>query len=458
MTPVCTVYVLPGLGFAGEAAAPIAAHLPERFDVVGIDLPGHGDAPDAADAGVAAVADAVVAAIAARATGGPWILCGHSMGGKIAAVVADRVLRGDAPLFGLAGLVLLAPSPTTREPMDEERRERMLAWVADGPISAQHAHDFVSENVAAPLDPDTETTAIAQVQRMSPLAWRRWLETGSRQDVRDGLDIADLPAVVLAGDADDDLGADAQPGLITDLLPRAEVIALSDTGHLLPYERPREVAAAIARLWERILAASAPVPSDWGRIIASERTDPETRGILSRRALADDVDAGPQALTPLQLTMLRALAARLVPRAADDRFDLALRLDRDLAEGRGDGWRPPGLPTDADAARAGLDALAAVWPDGTAAQDALIAQIIAGDGFDGSPWDADTTRRWFEDVRVDLAQAWVSHPASSARIAFDGFVTGVGTSDPGFSELRADRRDAWEPPSLGILSSTEDPS
>lgn len=458
MRPVCTVYVLPGLGFAGEAAAPIAAHLPEGFDVVGIDLPGHGDAPDAADAGVAALADAVVAALAARATGGPWILCGHSMGGKIAAVVADRVLRGHAPLFGLTGLVLLAPSPTTPEPMDEERRARMLAWVADGPISEPNALEFVNENVAAPLDPDAKATAIAQVQRMSPLAWRRWLETGSREDVRDGLDIGELPAVVLAGDDDDDLGADAQPGLVADLLPRAAVIALPVTGHLLPYERPREVATAIAELWERITAASAPVPAEWGRVIASDRTDPETRGILSRRALADDVGAEPRALTAAQLSTLHILAGRLVPRATDDRFDLARRIDHDLAAGRGDGWRPPGLPRDAEAYRAGLDALAAVWPDSAAAQDALIGRIIAGDGFHGSPWDADTTRRWFEDVRVDLAQAWISHPASSARIAFDGFVTGVGSPHPGFSELRADRREAWEPTPLGILSSMEDPS
>lgn len=451
-----TVYVLPGLGLSAEAVAPLAAHLSPALAVVGVDLPGHGGAPDADGDGVSALADAVIAAIAQSATGGPWLLCGHSMGGKVAAVVADRVLRGDAPLFGLAGLVLLAPSPATPEPMSDDKREEMLSSAADGPISEAHARRFVADNVGASLDPSDEGAAIAQVQAMSPRAWRRWLHTGSREDVSGGLDIAAVPAVVVAGEEDADLGADAQPGLVARTLPNATIMSLPGAGHLLLFERPAEVAAAIEGLWAAISTGSTRVPDSWGRVIASERTDAETRGILARRHLADDPDAEPQALSRAQLVLLAAVAARLMPRGPDDRFDLARVVDRELAAGRGDGWRPPGLPHDAEAYRLGLDALAGAWPGDTTSQDHLIADIITGEGFAGSPWDDETTQRWFEDVRADLAQAWVSHPATSARLGFDGFITAIDSPDPGFSELRADRRAAWEPDTLGTVAAEED--
>ncbi|MEI3868250.1 alpha/beta hydrolase [Microbacterium sp. CCNWLW134] len=456
MRPEGTVYVLPGLGLSAEAAVPLVTHLSPGLAVVGIDLAGHGGRADAADGSVSALADGVIEAIAQTATGGPWILCGHSMGGKVAAVVADRVLRGDAPLFGLAGLVLLAPSPATPEPMATEKRDQMLSWVTDGPIAEEHAGEFVADNVAAPLDPADETAAIAQVRAMSPLAWRRWLEEGSREDVSADLDISALPAVVLAGAEDGDLGADAQPGLVARTLPNATVTSLPGAGHLLLFERPAEVAAAIERLWDTVSAASTRVPESWGRVIASDRTDAETRGILSRRHLADDPDAEPRALSRGQLVLLGSIAARLMPRDLDDRFDLARVVDRELAAGRGDGWRPPGLPRDAEAYRLGLDALADVWPGDTTSQDQLISDLIAGDGFTGSPWDDETTRRWFEDIRSDLAQAWVSHPATAARLGFDGFITAITASDPGFSELRADRRAAWEPDTLGTLAPEDD--
>ncbi|MCY7289359.1 MAG: alpha/beta fold hydrolase, partial [Cryobacterium sp.] len=130
----CTVFFLPGLGFASASAAPLAAALGDRFRVVGVDLPGHGDAVDAADGSVRALADAALATIEAEADGGPWMLAAHSMGGKVAALVASRVLSGHAAVFGLAGVVLLAPSPPTPEPMTDDKRALMLSWAANGAL------------------------------------------------------------------------------------------------------------------------------------------------------------------------------------------------------------------------------------------------------------------------------------------------------------------------------------
>lgn len=465
----CTIFFVPGLGFGSASAAPLAAVLGDRFRVVGIDLPGHGHAPDAVSGSVHALADAALETIEIEADGGPWMLVAHSMGGKVAALVAARVLSGHAAVFGLAGAVLLAPSPPSPEPMDDDRRALMLSWAQNGPLSEFDAHEFVAQNVATPLGESAEHNAVAQVRQMSPLAWRRWLSEGSREDVSAAVGVIDLPVVVMAGDDDDDLGASAQPRLLGVVYPRARFVSLAATGHLLPYERTHEVATEIARFWESTASAAPQVPAEWGRLIASDRIGIEARALLVRRAIADDVNYTPRALSPVQLATLRALADRLVPqsqsnspaRSQSRRIDLAARVDADLASGRGDGWRSSELPDDATAYRLGLDAIASVWPDGAALQDALIQRIVAGELITGAPWGGDVLRRWFEDVRTDLTRTWLAHPASLARIGYDGFATSGAKDVPpeagsaGYASLGVDLRDPWEPAELGTLVSDQ---
>ncbi len=55
----------------------------------------------------------------------------------------------------------------------------------------------------------------------------------------------DVPALVLAGGADGDLGPRAQRELNGAVYPRAEFTTLQGAGHLLPLERPAEVASAV---------------------------------------------------------------------------------------------------------------------------------------------------------------------------------------------------------------------
>lgn len=448
----CTIFFLPGLGFGAATAAPLAAALGDRFRVIGIDLPGQGAAQDAANGSVHAMTDAAIAAIEADADGGPWLLAAHSMGGKVAALVAARALNGHANVFGLVGAVLLAPSPPTPEPMDDDQRALMLSWAEHGPLSEVDARTFVAQNVATPLAEASERDAVAQVRQTSPLSWRRWLDEGSREDVSGRVGVLDLPVVVMAGDEDGDLGASAQPSLLDAVYPRARFVALAATGHLLPYERVDEVAGEIVRLWES--TTSPRVDPEWGRVIASRRTGVEERALLARRAVADDPHYVPRALSAAQLETLRALADRLLPQSRPGRIDLAARIDADLTLGHGDGWRPSDLPDDASAYRIGLDAIASVWTDDIAEQDALIRSIIAGEPVTDGPWSGDQVRRWFDDVRTDLARTWVAHPASLARIGYDGFATsGPGAEPAGYVSLDAGVRDPWEPADLGVLAS-----
>ena len=446
----CTIFFLPGLGLDARAALPVADGLDERFRVVAIELPGQGEAPDALDGSVTAQVDAAIAAIAARADGGPWMLCAHSMGGKIAAGIAARVRDGSAPLFGLLGIVLLAPSPPAPEPMPDDKRSEMLSWVDDGHIAEADARTFVEDNVGAPLPAELHETVVQSVQAMSPVACRRWLERGSLEDVSSDVGILDLPCTVLGGDRDELLGAGAQPDLLSDVYPRARFVSLPGAGHLLSFERPAEVARAIVELWDEAFAHSVPVPPEWGLVIASDRTTPKARSALIRRALPDDPRYRPRVLSATQLTLLRIIADLLVPQPDGSRIDLAARVDADLAVGGGDGWRPAGALSDDETYRAGLDALATVWPETPHEQDALIADIIDGNTETEGRMTSDDLRRWFEDLRVDVVREWLTHPASLARVGYDGFATGAEDVEfAGYRVLAAGARDDWEPSDLG---------
>jgi pimeloyl-ACP methyl ester carboxylesterase len=446
--PECTVFFLPGLGLDAAAAAPVAAALDDRFRVVPIELPGHGGAPDADDGSVDAQVDAALTTIEAHLQGEPWLLCGHSMGGKIATRLAARVADGSAHAFGLVGMVLLAPSPPSPEPMPDEKRAQMRSWIEHGHIGEADARTFVQDNVGAPLPSADEDRLVASVRATSPLAWGRWLAEGSVEDLREDIGAIDLPCLVVAGDQDEALGAAVQPQLLSGVYPRARFRTLPGAGHLLSYERAGAVAEAIADLWSEACSRTAVVPDAWARLIASDRTVARARRTLAARAVPDDPRYEPRVLDAPHLQLLREIAARLVPQPEGSALDLAARVDATLATGRGDGWRPAGGPADGEAYRRGLDVLRRVWPPDADTQDAFIAAVIAGDCVAGVA-DPDGMRRWFEDVRFDLARAWLVHPASLARIGYSGFAT--GSADPataGYASLTPGSRDDWEPAEL----------
>jgi hypothetical protein len=112
--------------------------------------------------------------------------------------------------------------------------------------------------------------------------------------------------------------------------------------------------------------------------------------------------------------------------------------------------------TDDEAYRVGLDELLPAWPTSPDDQDAMIRDVIDGQGVPGGQVDGAELRRWFEDLRVDLVREWLIHPASLARVGYDGFATGAEDVDfAGYRELAADTRDDWEPSDLGVVPAPE---
>jgi pimeloyl-ACP methyl ester carboxylesterase len=435
------LFCLHFLGGSARSWAPLARALDGALTCVPVDLPGFGQEAGTTGFSVAAMADHVAAAVRGRAPT-RYAIAGHSMGAKVALVLARRAEDGEPDLAGLTDLILVSGSPPSPEPIPEDRRARMIAWIdADPETRRREAQAFVRENVGTALDPDTEARAVADVLQASPEAWKAWLEAGAGEDWCRRIGVLRTPALILAGSEDADLGPDAQQALMAPHLASHRRVTVDGVGHLLPLERPGTLA-------ERVL-------------IASDRVNSRLRSVLDSRAAPDDPAYRPNALDPVELALLRAVLAHVLPVPG---IDPAARLDRHLADDAGDGWRYAALPPDAEAYRAALrtlDAAAraahgrpflALDPE---AQAALLVLTQRGDltvpESLGGRLDADRMRFWFEDLRADATKLWLAQPAALARIGFSGIGAGgdrpgaIAEGLPGFHDVGLDAPEPWEP-------------
>ena len=196
------------------------------------------------------------------------------------------------------------------------------------------------------------------------------------------------------------------------------------------------------------MPAEAPtIDRSYETLLHSDRVSERTRDVLLARALPVATGGYARVLTEGERDTLSSLVSRIVPQPEAGAIDIASRIEAALA-GAGDGWRFAALPPDAEAYRAGLKALGALdfAALGAAAQDEFLREIAEGKLQANCGLDATQMRRWFEDVRADAVKAYVAHPATMARIGYDGIAYGGdGERLQGFSALDPGAREDWEP-------------
>ena len=459
------VFALHFLGGSARTWAPLVALTSERLRWVAIDLPGFGDATHLLDYRVAGMAEVVTAAVRAVAPR-RWALAGHSMGAKVALAVARAAEDGAAGLENLAGLVLLAGSPPSPEPIDDDKRAEMLGWFAGDPATRRvEAEGYVHANVGLPLARQRHDAAVTDVLRIERAAWIAWLEAGSREDWAQRIGILGTPALVVAGAQDEALGPDAQTRLMLPHLAHARLVTLPAAGHLLPLEAPDALASLIVEWMEdgSTHAPEPPIDPAYLALIASDRVSARTRDVLLKRA--DPVVAPHGLLSLREMVTLRAVVERVIPQPGPHHIDLAARIAAALVEATGDGWRFADLPPDAEAYRAGLATLDAAarlvgapgFADADATdQDGWLTQAAAGTLDTGEPAEgrlsAQQMKLWFEDVRADAARTYVAHPATLAILGYSGIANGGdGARKQGFFVLERGEREPWEPLALADL-------
>ncbi len=212
--------------------------LPARFRTVAPDLRGWGDSEAAQDLSAYALSDfssdilGLIKALALES----YILVGHSMGGKIAQLIASQRPEG------LAGLVLVAPSPPTPLEMPDEARSVMRSAYANAESVGMALDHMLT---GKPLSPEHRQQAIEDSLRGAPEAVAAWPNSTSYEDISAEVGKINVPTLVIAGELDK---VDPVAVLQTQVLPRipqSSLHILPATGHLSPFESPTEIADVI---------------------------------------------------------------------------------------------------------------------------------------------------------------------------------------------------------------------
>jgi pimeloyl-ACP methyl ester carboxylesterase len=174
---------------------------------------------------------------------GQFVLVGHSMGGKIAQLLASR--RPD----GLVGLVMVAPSPPGPLVLPAEvRAEMKSAYTSRASVEGAIDHMLT----ARPLSLAHREQVIEDSLRGAPQAKAAWPDYASLEDITHDVAAIDVPAVVIAGELDK---VDSVETLRTQLLPHiphARMLVVPGSGHLSPLEAPLEVAGFIQEFVESL--------------------------------------------------------------------------------------------------------------------------------------------------------------------------------------------------------------
>lgn len=167
-----------------------------------------------------------------------YVLVGHSMGGKVAQLLASRRPAG------LAGLVLVAPSPPSPLNMPLDVRQDMV-----GAYDSRTSIVTTVEQVltSTPLNPDDLETVVSDSLQGSTAAKAAWPLAASQEDITAQVALIRVPTLVISGEKD---RVDPPAVLQQELMPRipqATLYTLAGIGHLSPLEAPADLAALIQK-------------------------------------------------------------------------------------------------------------------------------------------------------------------------------------------------------------------
>ncbi|MER5946925.1 alpha/beta fold hydrolase [Streptomyces sp. NPDC001904] len=228
--------VVPGMLCDASLWAEVA--FPEGHDVHHVAL----TRPD-----IGVLADDVLDAVA-----GPFVLVGLSLG---AIVGFEALRRAPERVAGLCVMATNAAGPNA---------EQRFAWEELDELIAVGRFADVVERTLPDMFPDRRPTPAGaeryrrMAQAVGPTAGRVQLAAqATRRDAFTALRSARCPSVVLSGSRDA-LCPPAFHHAIAEALPHARLRELPDAGHLVPWQRPDAVSAALRDVVTAAAAAPAP--------------------------------------------------------------------------------------------------------------------------------------------------------------------------------------------------------
>ena len=211
----------------------VVSLLHDRHRLIAADLAGFGDAAALEGFTVADMAASITTLLRFLAPS-PVILVGHSMSGKAAMVVASQ------PPDNLAGLVLVAPSPLSGEPMSDTARADMR--IAN--TTRERAEQFSRDGFAHPPASALFRIAVEDVLRSSDDAFHAWPDQGTREDWSDRVTSLGVKTILIVGEQDKAIETKLQERETLPLVTATggRMHLLPRTAHLIPYEQPLQLA------------------------------------------------------------------------------------------------------------------------------------------------------------------------------------------------------------------------
>jgi 2-succinyl-6-hydroxy-2,4-cyclohexadiene-1-carboxylate synthase len=224
-------------GFTQTLASmdPLATRLRDTYQVVSVDLPGHGGSP-------APRSNFEDAAATLGEAGGHAAYVGYSLGGRLCLRLAlDR-----PDLVG--ALVLIGASPGLEDPAERAARRASDAELADE-VERVGVERFLDRWLAQPLFATLPAERAGRAERLVNTAANlaqslRLHGTGAQEPLWERLATLRPPVLLIAGAADAKFSALARR-MASAVGPTARIALIPDAGHAAHLERPDKVAFLI---------------------------------------------------------------------------------------------------------------------------------------------------------------------------------------------------------------------
>lgn len=222
-------------GGSSKTFSPVISHLSSQFRCIAVDFRGWGESsgPQRADGYSMGALATDVEVLIEELQLKDFILIGHSMGGKVAQLVAGR---GRAP--GLSALMLIGPAPPTPLELPPDMRSVQLSA-----YSNRQSAEFVVKNVlsSSALSDENVINLVDDMVKGNELAKSAWPSYGMAEDIVAESKMIKVPVLVIAGERDRVEPLERLKIEVVGNIPTAKLVIVKSSGHLIPYEAPLEV-------------------------------------------------------------------------------------------------------------------------------------------------------------------------------------------------------------------------
>jgi len=234
-------------GGSSRTWSPVINRLSEHHRCVAVDLRGWGKSDSTANDFSLAVQASDVEAMISELGLADFVLVGHSMGGKIAQIVASHHPSG------LRALVLVAPAPPTPVLVPDQEKQMRLA----GYRSEEGVEMVLGILAGRPLSEAHRRQVIEDTLGGQEEAKEAWIDQNMAVDISSAASAIEVPVDVIVGDVDKVETEEVLRREIPRFIRNVRFHILVGVGHLAPLEASEEIAAIVAGAAEQPISSAA---------------------------------------------------------------------------------------------------------------------------------------------------------------------------------------------------------